>query len=147
MNAKISRTLKEVNAYYTIDDQTMEIAIRMPVLYPLRDIQVEGVKRIGVRERQWRAWLLASQAIGSSQNGTIVDTLELFKRNVSLHFEGVAECAICYSILHQDHSLPTKTCTTCKNKFHANCLYKWFKSASASTCPLCRSNFSFRIGL
>lgn len=146
MSAKISRPLKEVKAFYTIDEQTMEIAVRMPSLYPLKDIQVEGIKRIGVRERQWRAWLLASQAIGTAQNGTIVDTLELFKRNVSLHFEGVAECAICYSILHQDHSLPTKTCGTCKNKFHANCLYKWFKSASSSSCPLCRTNFSFRIG-
>lgn len=147
MDAKVNRPVKEVHAYYTIDGQTMEIAIKMPSLYPLKDITIEGVKRIGVKEKQWRAWLLASQAIGTSQNGTIIDTLELFKRNVSLHFQGVTECAICYSILHQDHSLPTKTCTTCKNKFHANCLYKWFKSASSNTCPLCRTNFSFRIGL
>lgn len=147
MDAKVNRNVKEVHAYYTIDEQTMEIAIKLPSLYPLKDIAIEGVKRIGVKEKQWRAWLLASQAIGTSQNGTIIDTLELFKRNISLHFQGVTECAICYSILHQDHSLPTKTCTTCKNKFHANCLYKWFKSASSNTCPLCRTNFSFRIGL
>lgn len=146
MDAKVLRAINEVQAFYTVDDQTMEIAIRIPNLYPLKDITVEGIKRIGVKEKQWRAWLLASQAIATSQNGTVLDTLELFKRNVSFHFQGVTECAICYSILHQDHSLPTKTCTTCKNKFHANCLYKWFKSASASTCPLCRANFSFRIG-
>ncbi|ANB14836.1 ubiquitin-protein ligase RKR1 [Sugiyamaella lignohabitans] len=147
MSAKIARATNEVKAYYTTDDQTMEIAIRMPPLYPLRDLQVEGIKRIGVREKQWRAWLLASQAIGTAQNGSIIDSLELFKRNVSMHFEGIVECAICYSILHEDHSLPNKTCTTCKNKFHADCLYKWFKSAGSSSCPLCRATFSFRHGI
>ncbi|CAN6653593.1 E3 ubiquitin-protein ligase listerin [Trichomonascus vanleenenianus] len=144
MKAKIIRPLREVRVYYTIDEQTMEISISYPSLYPLKDIRVEGIKRIGVKEKQWRAWLMASQAIGTSQNGTIVDILELFKRNVSLHFEGAAECAICYSILHQDHTLPTKVCPTCKNKFHNYCLYKWFSSATTSTCPLCRNEFSFR---
>jgi hypothetical protein len=31
------------------------------------------------------------------QNGRIVDGLSLFKKNVTLHFEGQVECAICYS--------------------------------------------------
>jgi hypothetical protein len=147
MSAKVSRTSNEIKAFYTTDEQTMEIAVRMPSLYPLKDLQVEGVRRIGVRENQWRAWLFASQAIATSQNGSIMDALELFKRNVTLHFEGIVECAICYSILHEDHTLPNKTCLTCKKKFHADCLYKWFKSAGSSSCPLCRSTFSFRHGL
>lgn len=33
------------------------------------------------------------------QNGLIVDALSLFKRNVTLHFEGVEACAICYSVV------------------------------------------------
>lgn len=31
------------------------------------------------------------------QNGRIVDGIGLFKKNVTLHFEGQVECAICYS--------------------------------------------------
>jgi hypothetical protein len=31
------------------------------------------------------------------QNGHIIDGLLLFKKNVSLYFEGQVECAICYS--------------------------------------------------
>jgi hypothetical protein len=51
--------------------------------------------------------------------------LTLFKRNVSLHFAGVTECAICYSIISvNDRSLPNRSCKTCDNSFHASCLYK-----------------------
>ncbi|KAK9461550.1 uncharacterized protein V1516DRAFT_663261 [Lipomyces oligophaga] len=140
---KVSRPAREVTAVYTIDEQTMEMIVRIPTSFPLHDVVVDGIKRVGVKENQWRAWLLASQALIASQNGTIVDALTLFKRNVNLHFEGVTECAICYSILHQDRSLPNKRCQTCRNKFHAGCLFRWFQSANASTCPLCRQPFSF----
>ena len=79
-----------------------------------------------------------------SQNGHIVDAISLFKKNVTLHFEGQTECAICYSYVCitfssarageltptqsiiglTDGSLPRKACKTCKNRFHASCLYK-----------------------
>ncbi|KAK9354556.1 hypothetical protein V1523DRAFT_407929 [Lipomyces doorenjongii] len=143
MQVKVSRVTHEVAAVYSIDEQTMEMIIRVPTNFPLHGVQVDGVKRVGVKENQWRAWLLASQAVITSQNGNIVDALVLFRRNVNLHFDGVTECAICYSILHQDRSLPNKRCQTCKNKFHAGCLYKWFQSANSSSCPLCRQPFSF----
>ncbi|KAK9375652.1 uncharacterized protein V1513DRAFT_457693 [Lipomyces chichibuensis] len=143
MQVKVSRVTHEVAAVYSIDEQTMEMIIRVPTNFPLHDVHVDGVKRVGVKENQWRAWLLASQSVITSQNGNIVDALVLFRRNVNLHFEGVTECAICYSILHQDRSLPNKRCQTCKNKFHAGCLYKWFQSANSSSCPLCRQPFSF----
>jgi hypothetical protein len=31
------------------------------------------------------------------QNGLILEALTVFKKNLSLHFEGVVECSICYS--------------------------------------------------
>jgi hypothetical protein len=40
-----------------------------------------------------------------------------------------------------DRTLPTKPCRTCKNRFHASCLFKWFNSSHSSSCPLCRSLF------
>ena len=59
------------------------------------------------------------------QSAAIADALLLFKRNVTLHFEGVESCAICYSTVSTvDRSLPSKSCKTCDNKFHAGCLYK-----------------------
>lgn len=144
MNIKVNFTTYEVRTVYTIDDQVMEMVIKIPQAYPLYNVSVEGPQRIGVKDQQWKAWLLASQKVITLANGSVVDAIELFTRNVNLHFSGFDECAICYSILHQDHSLPSKTCATCHNKFHASCLYKWFKSSGASTCPLCRSAFNFR---
>lgn len=144
MSIKVSTAANEIKSVYLIDDQTMEMVIKIPDSYPLSNVSVEGPLRIGVKENQWKAWLLASQRIISLTNGSIIESIELFNRNVNLHFSGFEDCAICYSILHQDHSLPSKTCPTCLNKFHAACLYKWFKSSGASTCPLCRSAFNFR---
>lgn len=77
------------------------------------------------------------------QGGSIVDGISFFKKNIASHFEGQAECAICYSwvmcalfslhgclyvrcrmISAMDGSLAKKPCKTCRNRFHAGCLYK-----------------------
>lgn len=144
LSVKINNAGRDILTTYEIDDQKMEMAIRLPANYPLRRVAVEGLQRVGVKDAQWRAWLLGSQAVLTAQNGSVVDAISLFQRNVSLHFEGVADCNICFSILSvQDKSLPSKKCQTCKNLFHSSCLFKWFKSSSASRCPLCRTSFAF----
>lgn len=143
LTIKVNKVTNEVRTIYIIDEQKMEMVVKIPEAFPLSSVEVQGPLRLGVKENQWKAWLLASQRVVSLTNGSIIDSVELFNRNVNLHFSGFEECAICYSILHQDHSLPSKTCPTCLNKFHAACLYKWFKSSGSSTCPLCRSAFNF----
>lgn len=144
LSIKISKVTNEIKSVYDIDEQRMEMVVKIPETFPLTNVSVEGPMRLGVKENQWKAWLLASQRVVSLMNGSIIDSIELFNRNVNLHFSGFEECAICYSILHQDHSLPSKVCPTCLNKFHSACLYKWFKSSGSSTCPLCRSAFNFK---
>ncbi|ANZ77187.1 BA75_04230T0 [Komagataella pastoris] len=143
LKVKTNRQQHDVKSQYTIDEQTMEMTIRLPDTYPLTNVVVEGLHRIGVKEQQWRAWLNSCQRVISSSNGTIIEALELFNKNVNYHFSGFEECAVCYSILHLDSSLPSQSCHTCNNKFHSGCLYKWFKSSGTSTCPLCRSTFNF----
>lgn len=144
MTLRVNRVINEVKSIFEIDDQTMEMVIKIPSNFPLESVVVEGPKKVGLKENEWKAWLLSSQRVISLTNGSVLEAIELFKRNVNLHFSGFEDCAICYSILHQDHSLPSKSCQTCSNKFHAACLYKWFKSSGSSTCPLCRSTFNFR---
>lgn len=143
LTIKTNLVTNEIKSIYLIDEQIMEMVIKIPENFPLANVSVEGPVRLGVKENQWKAWLLASQRVITLTNGSIFDCIELFNKNVNLHFSGFEECAICYSILHQDHSLPSKNCPTCLNKFHAACLYKWFKSSGSSTCPLCRSAFNF----
>ncbi|KAF9921104.1 hypothetical protein BGZ65_010638, partial [Modicella reniformis] len=140
LQIKASKATSEVTASFKIEDSTVEIAIRLPANFPLRQVEVEGLQRVGVDDGRWRAWLFAVAGVIAAQNGSLVDALSLFRRNVGLHFEGVEDCTICYSIVSlQDRSLPNKTCKTCKNRFHGSCLYKWFKTSSSSSCPLCRT--------
>ncbi|WVQ74909.1 hypothetical protein IAR50_004517 [Cryptococcus sp. DSM 104548] len=132
----------EAIASYVVDEQPMEIGIRLPAEFPLKAVDVRDLRRVGVPENKWRGWLMSVQQTITSRNGLILEALTVFKRNVSLHFEGVVECAICYSIISlTDRTLPTKPCRTCKNRFHASCLFKWFNSSHSSSCPLCRSLF------
>ncbi|KAF9430363.1 hypothetical protein BGZ94_007186 [Podila epigama] len=140
LQIKTSKATSEVTASFKVDEATMEIAIRLPVNFPLRQVEVEGLQRVGVKEARWRAWLLAVAGVIAAQNGSLIDALSLFRRNVGLHFDGVEDCTICYSIVSVlDRSLPNKTCKTCKHRFHASCLYKWFRTSNSSSCPLCRT--------
>ncbi|KAI8980517.1 hypothetical protein BDB01DRAFT_836734 [Pilobolus umbonatus] len=139
---KTLKAASEVTATYVVDEQNMQIAIKLPSNYPLKQIDVEGVQKVGVTDKQWRGWMFAIVAVIGSQNGNIVDALTVFKHNANLHFNGVEDCTICYSIISiQDRSIPNKQCRTCKNKFHSSCLYKWFRSSNSASCPLCRTVF------
>ncbi|ORY78237.1 hypothetical protein BCR37DRAFT_388958 [Protomyces lactucae-debilis] len=142
LEVRLSNLGRDVIVEYTVDDQTMQMAIKLPANFPLRKVTVEGLQKIGVKDAQWRGWLLSSQAVLTAHNGTILDAIVQFQKNVSLHFEGIEDCSICFSVLAvEDRSLPTKRCATCKHLFHGSCLYKWFKSSAQATCALCRSSF------
>ncbi|KAI6158556.1 hypothetical protein EDD17DRAFT_1622088 [Pisolithus thermaeus] len=141
LSIKVSSALNEVTASYMVDEQALELAIRMPNDWPLHRLEVHDTKRVGISDEKWKAWVVGVEQIVWQHNGRIVDGLMLFAKNVTLHFSGQVECAICYSVISvMDSSLPQKPCRTCKNRFHASCLYKWFKSSHSSSCPLCRSN-------
>lgn len=160
---KVNKTSNEVKSQYLIDEQSTELIIKLGKAFPLTNVSIDAPNRIGVKEIVWRSWILAclnlinngrvagvSSSSGASQGlvgALIYDAIELFDKNINLHFKGFEECAICYAILHiQDKSLPTKSCQTCHNKFHSGCLLKWFKSSGNNTCPLCRGEFNFRVG-
>lgn len=66
-NIKVASGTGEVTASYTVDEQDMEIAVRLPPDYPLHTIEVRDLHRLGVDEKKWRGWLLAVQQIITSQ--------------------------------------------------------------------------------
>ncbi|KAF5380135.1 hypothetical protein D9615_006188 [Tricholomella constricta] len=97
LTIKVASSVNEVVASYSVDEHQLEIKLKIPADWPLHKIEIKDMKRVGVDENRWRAWILAVQQIIWSHNGRIVDGLGLFKKNVQLHFEGQVECAICYS--------------------------------------------------
>ncbi|KAJ3553232.1 hypothetical protein NM688_g3725 [Phlebia brevispora] len=140
MKVKVASAVNEVIAVYTVDDQELEVRLKLPSDWPLHTIEIKEGSRVGVTEDRWRSWILGMQQILTFRSGSITDGVVFFLKNVASHFEGQPECAICYSIISaMDGSLPKKPCKTCKNRFHAACLYKWFNSSHSSSCPLCRS--------
>jgi hypothetical protein len=142
-SAKVSPRSREVQFSYLVDEQTMSIVIRLPETYPLASARVEGLNRVAADERKWQSWLRNCQGVIQFSNGNLIDGLTTWKRNVTGALKGQSECAICYSIISGDRQLPTKKCSTCKNLFHSSCLFKWFKTSNASTCPLCRNPFNY----
>jgi hypothetical protein len=67
MQIKVSKAVREVTAIYPVDDQTMEMVVKMPANFPLDMVTVEGVRRVGLDEQHFRKLLLASQAVVNFQ--------------------------------------------------------------------------------
>ncbi|GAA5913647.1 hypothetical protein JCM6882_008707 [Rhodosporidiobolus microsporus] len=138
-SVKVATNGSEVKVTFVVDEESMELGIKVPNEFPLAGVEVRDVRKVGVTDKQWRAWLLGMQQVITSQSAAIADAVLLFKRNVESHFDGVEACAICYStVASQDRSLPSRSCRTCPGRFHGVCLFKWFTTSGGSTCPLCR---------
>ncbi|VDN22539.1 unnamed protein product [Dibothriocephalus latus] len=76
------------------------------------------------------------------QNGSILEGIGLWLRNLKKKFDGVEECAICYSVISdRNFTFPRMQCRVCKKRFHHDCMYRFFQTSRNPTCPLCRSLF------
>jgi hypothetical protein len=134
-----SSVSRVISAKYIQDECVLELVIRLPASSPLRNVEVDCRKRLGVSEPRWRRWVLQIVTLLSTQDGSVLDAVLLWKSNVDKEFEGMEPCPICYCILHpKSLAMPSLECHTCNNKFHPACLYKWFNSSHKSKCPLCQ---------
>ena len=118
----------------------ISLRLTIPPSFPLRQVTIESAEK-DVRSRAAR---FTCQSILSSAtfNGSLLDAITLWRQSQEKKLAGLEPCPICYCLLHPgDKSLPGPTCSTCRKKYHSSCLYRWFKSAGASTCPMCRSFF------
>jgi len=132
----------EVTATLKSDETSIEIRIKLPSSYPLKNVDVSCTSRIGVSDGRWRRWVLQMIQLLSMQDGSLVDAVMMWKLNIEKELKGVEPCPICYSTLHiKTHCLPTLSCPTCHNKFHSPCLYTWFKSSGKSKCVICQQPF------
>ncbi|KAG6007338.1 hypothetical protein E4U21_006149 [Claviceps maximensis] len=140
---KVSRPAREVTAGYEVDESQAAIVIKIPAGYPIDGVTVSSLNRVAVNERKWQSWIMTTQGAITLANGSIIDGLQVFKRNMIAALQGQSECAICYSIISEDKRMPDKKCTTCNNLFHRTCLYKWFQTSNQNSCPLCRNPIDY----
>lgn len=118
----VHNSTREAHATYVIDETRMELIIQLPLNYPLGTVKVTCGQQIGDK-LQSRVVVMQLSIFLTHQNGSIWDGLSLWKRNLDRKFEGVEECYVCYSVIHQETcQLPKLTCKTCKKRFHGQCL-------------------------
>ncbi|CAH8585559.1 unnamed protein product [Schistosoma turkestanicum] len=131
-----------IATYYVDDEHSMEMIIQLPNNYPLSPITISKGRSVGVGSQQWQSWILQMSVFINNHNGSILDGIDLWQSNVRKKFDGVEECPICYSIVHNTNfSLPKMRCHTCRALFHYACMYKWFTTSRNPACPLCRHLF------
>ncbi|XP_038680260.1 E3 ubiquitin-protein ligase listerin isoform X2 [Tripterygium wilfordii] len=142
LEVSVSKSTNEVVATYKKEETGMDLIIRLPASYPLRPVDIDCTRSLGISEVKRRKWLMSLASFVHNQNGALAEAIRIWKRNLHKEFEHVEECPICYSVIHTvNHSLPRLACKTCKHKFHSHCLFKWFRTSHKSTCPLCQSQF------
>lgn len=76
---KALKAANEVSATYRVDEQNMQIVIRLPSNYPLRQIDVESVQKVGVSDKQWRGWMFSVAAVIGSQVGFLFFRFNVMK--------------------------------------------------------------------
>ncbi|KAM7536797.1 hypothetical protein Aperf_G00000081614 [Anoplocephala perfoliata] len=136
-----------ITKYHFSSDQSLEMMITLPENFPLSPVNVETGSRIGIVMSNWRGYVFLLSVFINNQNGSILEGIGLWLRNLKKKFDGVEECPICYSVIHdRDFSFPRMQCRVCKKKFHSSCMYRYFQTSSSPTCPLCRSLFHTKRG-
>lgn len=93
----------------------------MPPAFPLRNVEVDLGKTLGIAEKRWRRWALNIMLMLNNQDGSILDALLLWKENVDKEFEGVEPCPVCYSVLCiKTHSMPNLQCKVSASSVQTN---------------------------
>ena len=128
-----------------------ELKVQFPSAWPLRLGLVEVFPVVGLSKAKNTRLQISIQNV-FKLNG-IQNAVQIWIENIEGFLANVQECYICYSVTYHHGtkgtgtgtgaggSIPNKECKTCKNKFHSECLLKWFKSSSKSNCPLCTNPF------
>ncbi|KAJ4303712.1 hypothetical protein N0V90_002613 [Kalmusia sp. IMI 367209] len=90
-STRIAPRAHEITASYTIDDATMSMRLSLPPAFPLAPARIEGLNRVAVNEQKWQAWLRTSLGAITVFNGSLIDALTTFKRNVEGAIKGQNE--------------------------------------------------------
>lgn len=66
-SVNVNRTAYEIIATYKKEETGMDLVIRLPSCYPLRPVDVECTRSLGISEVKQRKWLLSLTAFVRNQ--------------------------------------------------------------------------------
>ncbi|EYC36493.1 hypothetical protein Y032_0891g2893 [Ancylostoma ceylanicum] len=96
----------EVVAEYKVEETTMRLSIVMPVDWPLSVPLIQIDKAI-VPSEKVKKWLLQLTAYLFHQNGSTMEGILMWRKNVDRDVEGAEACTICMMTIHStNHQLP-----------------------------------------
>jgi len=58
-SVSVSKSANEIVATYTKDETGMDLVIRLPASYPLRPVDVDCTRSLGISETKQRKWLMS----------------------------------------------------------------------------------------
>jgi hypothetical protein len=68
LNIRCSVATGEITTTYTADEVSVDMSIKLPKLYPLRNVEVECQRRMGINEGRWRRWTLQVRLLPPSHS-------------------------------------------------------------------------------
>lgn len=138
----MAKNTREINAIFTKESSQLEINLKIPYDYPLRETSITCEREVKLQENKINRWIMRMKSLLRTENNSILNLLLIWKQNLEKEFEGTEECPICYYVIHSStKEIPKLACKTCSHKFHSSCIHKWFNSSNKSECPLCKSQF------
>ena len=60
MTLRVTPSTREVTASYVVDDSTLQIGVRVPENFPLKQVEIVSGPRVGASEAQWRRWMMST---------------------------------------------------------------------------------------
>ena len=141
-----------VNNYSSHDGEIQaELSVRFPECWPLRLGTVEVSPVVGLSKGKNARLKISIQRV-FRMNG-VQNAIQIWIENIEGFLKDVEECYICYSVTYHHGtkgtgtgtgaggSIPNKQCKTCQNKFHSECLLKYFRTSGKTICCLCQNPF------
>lgn len=98
----VSKSASEVVATYTKDETGMDLVIRLPASYPLRPVDVDCTKSLGISEVKQRKWLMSMMSFLRNQVSTTYLICASFSHptliisSMSLLSTAICQSPICY---------------------------------------------------
>ncbi|KAF2997626.1 hypothetical protein E8E13_004402 [Curvularia kusanoi] len=90
-SVRVAPRAREITASYILDEQTMSMRIALPPAFPLANAHIEGLNRVAVNEQKWQSWLRTSLGAITIFNGSLIDALSTWRRNVEGALKGQTE--------------------------------------------------------
>lgn len=105
-SVSVSKSANEVVATYTKDETGMDLVIRLPPSYPLRPVDVDCTRSLGISEVKRRKWLMSLISFVRNQvfpADSVIYTILGSSFPIFL---------VWYSVFNQDHSVSILLCTS-----------------------------------